>query len=239
MTSIQTLSFCMLTMLALSFHAKAEIEDQDKIATGSITKPDHIWVYDFSATSSDIPSESALAGHTTESESFQTEQDVAAGRKLGAKIAAELVNDLQTMGLSVARANSETEVALNDVVIRGHLISSEEGGQEKRVLIGFGTGESELKAAAEGFQMRSDGLRRLGSATIDASEGFAGKTPGVAVGVVGTIATHNPLGLIVSTGVKSHLELSGEGKLEERAKDTGQEIANMLKPRFQEFGWIE
>lgn len=229
----------LFALLSLTVYASAKVTDQDEVAIGSIPKPAHIWVYDFSATASDVPPESALAGNTEESDPPQTEDQVAAGRTLGAEIAAELVRQLQAMGLSAERANAETTVELHDAVIHGHLVSVEEGDQKKRVLVGFGSGESELKAATEGFQMTDDGLSRLGSAKLDATEGFVGKTPGMAVGVVGTIATHNPLGLVVSTAVKTHQEKSGGGKLEGRAKDTGKEIADMLKPRFQEFGWIE
>jgi len=61
----------------------------------------------------------------------------------------------------------------------------------------------------------------------------------VGVGALTTIATHNPLGLIVSTGIKAHEEHSGSGKLEGRAKDTAKKIAEVLEKRFQDQGWIE
>jgi len=61
----------------------------------------------------------------------------------------------------------------------------------------------------------------------------------MAVGIISTVAMHNPLGLIVSTGVKTHEEKSGGGKLEGRATDTGKKIADMLKKRFEEYGWIQ
>jgi hypothetical protein len=157
---------------------------------------------------------------------------------LGADIGSELIKQFQAMGLQASRATAETEMQINDVVIQGYLVSEAGGSQKKRVMIGFGTGESELKAVVEGFQNTADGLRVLGTAKSDSTEGIAGKTPGMGVGVLSTIATHNPLGLIVSTGVKTHEEKSGGGKLEGRATDTGKKIADMLKQRFQELGWI-
>jgi hypothetical protein len=111
-----------------------------------------------------------------------------------------------------------------------------EGSEKKRVLIGFGSGESGLRAAVEGFQMTANGLRKLG---IGQTEFTAGKTPGGAVGALSLIATHNPIGLIVSIGIKVHEEKTGSGKLEGRAKDTADKIAGVLKQRFQEQGWIE
>jgi len=53
------------------------------------------------------------------------------------------------------------------------------------------------------------------------------------------VATHNPLGLIVGSGVKIHEERSGSGKVTGRAKQTADEIADVLKKRFQEEGWIK
>lgn len=58
------------------------------------------------------------------------------------------------------------------------------------------------------------------------------------MGVVGLIATANPAGLIVSGGMKVYGEYSGSSKIEGRAKATAKEIAEVLKKRFQEEGWI-
>ena len=61
---------------------------------------------------------------------------------------------------------------------------------------------------------------------------------GGAVGLAALIATHNPVGLIVGTGVKVYGEERGSSKVEGRAKATAKEIADVLKGRFQEQGWI-
>ena len=50
---------------------------------------------------------------------------------------------------------------------------------------------------------------------------------------------HNPAGLIVSTGMKVYGEESGKSKLTGRAKATAKEIADQLRPRFREQGWIQ
>jgi hypothetical protein len=56
--------------------------------------------------------------------------------------------------------------------------------------------------------------------------------------LVGLLATGNPAGLIVSTGMKVYGEASGSSKVEGRAKATAKEVADVLKQRFQEQGWI-
>jgi len=90
--------------------------------------------------------------------------------------------------------------------------------------------------AVEGLQMTTEGLRLLGSGSTDAE---GNKTPGGAVGLATLIATHNPAGLIISTGMKVYDEKSGAGKVEGRAKQTAKEIADILKKRFEEEGWLQ
>ena len=128
-----------------------------------------------------------------------------------------------------------TTPLIDDIIIRGYLISFDEGSAAKRVAIGFGSGMSELRVAVEGFRMTVHGLQKLGSGTTDAS---GSKTPGGAVGLAALLATHNPAGLIISTGVKVYGEKSGKSTVEGRAKQTAKEIGDVLKKRFQQEGWI-
>jgi hypothetical protein len=58
------------------------------------------------------------------------------------------------------------------------------------------------------------------------------------LGVAALIATHNPAGLIVSTGMSIYGEKTGKDTVEGRAKQSAKEIADVLKKRFQEQGWI-
>jgi hypothetical protein len=124
---------------------------------------------------------------------------------------------IRSMGMVAGQAVAVTEPQINDLVIRSYLISFDEGSAAKRVAIGFASGGSELKVAVEGFQMTAQGLRKLGSGTT-ASGG--GKGPGTAMGVATLVATNNPAGLIISTGVKVYGEKSGSAKVEGRAKET-------------------
>ena len=58
------------------------------------------------------------------------------------------------------------------------------------------------------------------------------------MGLASLIATHNPAGFIVSTGMKVYGEKSGSSTVEGRAKQIAKEIADALKQRFQQQGWI-
>lgn len=211
-------------------------ETHEQLVTGKIPRPAHIWVYDFAATASDIPTDSALYKMAETNTAPQTAEHIAMGRKLGAELATELVNQIVAIGMPAKKAGPETQPQVNDLVIRGYLVSFVEGDKAKRIGIGFGDGASNMQVAAEGFQVTADGLRKLGGGSTNAG---GGKTPGAALGVVGLIATHNPVGLLVSTGVKVHDEKDGSSTVEGRASQTVQEITDQLKVRFQEQGWVK
>jgi hypothetical protein len=92
-----------------------------------------------------------------------------------------------------------------------------------------------MDTVVEGYVMTPQGLRKLGSGTLSSS---GGKTPGAVVPAAVAIATGNPIGLIVVGGLKIYGEASGRNALEGRAKATADSIADELKLRFQDRGWI-
>jgi hypothetical protein len=176
-----------------------------------------------------------LAGATGLDTTPQTAEQIATGRELGAGIAAQLLDQIRAMGMPAMQALPGTRPMVNDLVIRGYLLSVKEGNAAKRVAIDFGSGASELHTLVEGFQMTAQGPRKLGSGTVDSG---GSKSPGAALGVATFLASGNPVGLIVGSAMKVHGEASGKSKIEGRADATAKEIADVLKKRFQEQGWI-
>jgi len=226
----------LFALLIIAGCASTKVTGRDEIVMGKIPRPNTIWVYDFAATPDDVPDESALAGQDLEHSTPQSAKEIATGRQVGAEIAAQLVEQINGMGMFAERGTSGTKPQINDILIKGYLISYNAGSAAKRFAIGFGSGASDLKVAVEGFQMTAQGLRKLGGGSTDAE---GAKTPGADLGVVGLLATHNPAGLIISSGMHLYGEESGSSTVKGRAKATAKEIADVLKKRFQEQGWID
>jgi len=227
---------CLFVAVVIAGCASTKVTDRQILVTGRIPRPEHILVYNFVATPADVPADSALADQSAVSQTPQTAEHIETGRRVGADIATWLVEEIRRLGLPAERALAGATPRINDIVIRGYLLSVEEGSVTKRMAIGFGAGASRLSVAVEGYQMTAQGLRKLGSGTVEAG---GGKGPGAAVPLAIAIASANPLGLIVSSGMKVHGEMSGSSKIEGRAEQTAKEIANQLKTRFQKEGWIE
>ena len=235
MRSSSRILLCLLTLVALVGCAKTSVTEQTPMRDPGLARPNRILVYNFVANPADMPADSSIASAVSAPPTPLTAEEANTGRQLGARIAANLVADIQAMGLSAVLAGPGSAPQVGDGVIRGYLVSVQGGGAVKRFIIGFGSGASELDTVVEGFIMTPQGLRRLGSGTLSSS---GGKTPGVVVPAAMAIASGNPVGLIVIGGVKLYREASGKNGLEARAKATADAIADELKIRFEDRGWI-
>ena len=226
---------CLVAILMVNGCASTKVSDREIPVTDKVPRPDRIVIVDFAATPADVPADSPLAAAATAGPP-QTAQQIETGRRVGAELATRLAGEIRGMGLLAERAPTQATPEINDIVIRGYLLSVSEGSTVKRVAIGFGAGASELSVAVEGYQMTAQGLRRLGSGRV-ASGG--GKAPGAAAPLGVTLATGHPIGLVVVTGVKGYGEVSGSSRIGGRVEKTAKEIARQLEPRFRAQGWIK
>jgi hypothetical protein len=223
---------CLLGLVIFTGCAKTKVEHQ-RVVYDYLPKPNHIYVYDFSASPADVARDSALAGQAPVAAA--TADQVAAGQEVGRIISAQLIESIRELGLPAEHGVYGQNMQPNDIVLRGYIVSVEEGSTAKRMTIGFGSGGSQLATFVEGYQVTTQGLRKLGSATLDAS---GNKGPGAGVAAAGWAITGNPIGFAITSGMKIYGEASGRAKVEGRAKQTAKEIAEKLKLRFQEEGWI-
>ena len=165
----------MFTLVVVAGCASTEITERQRYQGETLARPDRIIVHDFTGNPSDVPPElpfaAQMAGTIT-----PTPEQREVGRELGAQIAEQLVADLQGMGLPAVRAAGQPAPQVNDIVLRGYLVSIDEGSASKRVLVGFGSGDAEIRAAVEGYQMTAQGLRLLGSGEVESG---GSKMPGI------------------------------------------------------------
>jgi hypothetical protein len=214
--------------------ASTEVTERQRYEGEKLARPDRISVHDFTGNPADVPPESPFAAQMAGSVEPTAEQQEV-GRKLGAQIAEQLVADLQAMGLPAVRAAGQPAPQVDDIVLRGYFVSIDEGSAGKRVLVGFGSGAAEMRAAVEGYQMTAEGLRLLGSGEVGSG---GGKMPGIAAPLAVLAATANPIGLVVGGAAKLYGEESGSDTIEGVAKRTADEITAQLRTVAEKQGWI-
>jgi len=237
MQSFTRIAVCVLALVVGVGCASTEITKRDpKIGTEKIAKPNRIYVYPFAASHADIPSWFTSADRFDQPSKPHTPEELEAGRKLGALVAKELVTEIEGMGLLALEGSPQSLPKPNDLMIIGYFGAIEEGSTANRLVLGFGSGATDLTTTVEGYQMTNAGPRLLGSAQLESG---GGKTPGLIVPLAVFAATANPIGLVVMGGVKLQGELSGRTKIEGSAKRTAEAIGEQLQVKFKEQGWIK
>jgi hypothetical protein len=237
MRSLRTAAL-VLPLLALAACATTNLVGRETALEPDerLARPHHIIVYDFASTPEEVAADSEAAEAAAAPTEPPSEEQLEAGRKLGAEVAKDLVEEIQDMGLPAVRAVDLPQSDLGDIVLRGTFLSVDEGSAVKRIVVGFGSGSTELKTLVEGYVMTDRGLRRLGSGTIDSG---GNKLPGVVLPLAVFVATANPIGLAVGGAMKATGELTGASGIEGAGRRTAERIAQELKIRFEEQGWID
>ena len=236
MNVVVRILFCVLAFVFAAGCASTEVVKRDlKIGGEKLAKPGRIYVYPFAVTPEDVPSWSASAGQHASSTKPPTPEELEVGREVGALVAKNLVTEIAKMGLLAEEDNPQSHPQTNDLMIIGYFEAVEEGSTVKRLALGFGSGATELTTSLEGYQMTKAGPRLLGQSEVESK---GGKTPGLIVPLAVLAATSNPIGLIVMGGAKIAMEATGKAKIEGAAQRTAEGIAEQLKVRFKEQGWI-
>lgn len=215
--------------------ASTKVSDRDSYDGPKLPHPARIIVYDFAATPDDIPAWAEAGKAFAGTDSATSEEDLAEGRKLGADIAAKLIDEINDLGMKAVPAKGQPDPELNDIVIIGYFTSIDEGSATKRMLVGFGKGAASVGTHAEGYHMTETGLVLLGGGDVGSG---GGKGPGLAVSALVTVATKNPVGLVVSGAIHAEGEISGRSGAKGSAERVAKEISKVLEEKFKEQGWI-
>ena len=226
-----------VALLMIAGCATTKVADRrSDIGNERLPKPDHIYVYNFAATAEELATAGTVASSSyTIPKAPRTPEELAAAHALSDAVARELANEIKGLGLPAEVATQSTTPETGDIVILGHFESIEEGSTGKRVVLGFGSGSAELRTAVQVYQMTEHGLRELGSGTIDSG---GTKGPGLIVPLAVTVATANPIGLVVMGGAKLAGEGTGRSTIEGNGKRTADKIATELEAAFKRQGWI-
>ena len=223
------------SLVVLAGCASTQVTQQTPMGSSGMARPKQIWVDDFIADPAKIPADSWISTKLSAPSKPPTAQELETGRQIGALMAKNLVADIQGMGLSAVQAGPASSPQVGDLIIRGYLVSVEGGSAVTRFVIGFGAGSAELDTVVEGYAMTNEGLRQIASGTLSSS---GNKAPGIIAPAAITIATGSPIGLIIVGTTRVYGEVSGRNTLEARVKPTTDAIAELLRTRFRNQGWI-
>ena len=215
--------------------ASTEVVDHEPYEGPRLDRPARVLVYDFAATRDDLPAWSA-ARPLLQAGPGASEEVREAGRALGEQVARSLVSEIREMGLNAERATGAVQPVDGDLILVGYFTTFDEGSRLERMVIGFGTGAAELQTRVEAYGRIEGRYERFASGGL--RDGGSAKGPGVVLPVVVTIATANPVGLVVGGAVKATGEMTGFSTIEAAGERAAEKISEALEKGFRRQGWL-
>jgi Domain of unknown function (DUF4410) len=162
------------------------------------------------------------------------DQELQAGSQVADAIADKLVVEIQDMGLRAERGSTVPAGTQNALLIKGQLVSIDEGNRTERVLIGLGAGRSDVRTHVQVYAVTPTGSRLIDTIEVDAKSGL---TPGMAETMgAGALAGHLLVTTAVSGGVHVVSETMGADVVAD-ADRAAKGIAKQLSTVFAKEGW--
>ena len=224
-----------LAVLAACTSTQSQVEPD----AAMLPRPQIVVVDTFAASPDEVKLDEGL---TTEIEqaikerhgTSRTQQEIEAGRQVADAIADKLVVEIQDMGLRAERGSALPAGTQNALLIKGQLVSIDEGNRTERVIIGLGAGRSDVRTQVQVYEVTPAGSRLIDTIEVDAKSGLA---PGMAETMgVGGLTGH----LLVSTVVGGGLHVADEAIGADVVADADRAakgIAKQLSALFAQEGW--
>jgi Domain of unknown function (DUF4410) len=164
----------------------------------------------------------------------RTEQEQQVGAQVASAIADKLVVEIRDLGLQAERGSAVPAGTPNALLIKGQLVSIDEGNRAERVAIGLGAGRSDVRTYVQVYEVTPGGQRLIDQIEVDAKSGL---TPGMAETMgAGGLAGHLLVSTLVSGGVHVVSESMGTNVVAD-ADRAAKGIAKQLSVLFAKEGW--
>jgi len=231
------LTFIMLAVAAGC--APTKVQQKDMTVT-RLPRPDRILVYDFAVSPDEVKLDTGLSAdimHKYEEHkgTSRTAEEIKVGHKVADALAEELVKKIRSYGLMAERAFGLPSGKGKILMVKGQLLSIDEGNRTERVAIGLGAGRTSVQANVQVYELTAQGMQQ-----VDTLRGTAksGGKPGMAEMMgVGAIAGHLLASTVVSGALAGGTEMTS-ATVEADGKRLAENIAQDLGQFFIDQAWI-
>ena len=158
------------------------------------------------------------------------------GKQAASAFAAELVDDINTLGLRAERARRNTPVPRNALLVVSQFLDVDEGNRMKRLVVGFGNGASRVDARVQVYYSGRGGRTKLLEFETHSDSGKmpgGGVTLGAGAVVTGGVSVVSAAGAVATGGVKVW-----RSSVEKLAASSAEQASAYLSEYFGKRGWI-
>jgi hypothetical protein len=229
-----------LFVLAVAAGCAPTNVQQENMAVAQLAKPSLILVYDFAVTPEEVELDKGLSAdlmqkYEEHKGTSRTAEEIKVGHRVADALAEELVKKIRSYGLWAERGFGYPHAKAKDLMVKGQLLSIDEGNRTERVAIGLGAGRTSVQANVQVYEMTAEGMKK-----VDTLRGTAksGDKPGMGEMMgIGAIAGHLLASTLVSGTLSGASEMTS-ATVEADAKRLAEKVAADLGNFFVDQGWI-
>ena len=234
------LGFVTFMVLAITVGCGPTKVQQEKMSLTLLPRPDLILVYDFAVSPDEVELDTGLSAELKQKYeehkgTSRTAEEIKVGHKVADALAEELVKKISSYELSAERAFGLPQGKGKVLMVKGQLLSIDEGNRTERVAIGLGAGRTSVQANVQVYELTPQGMKE-----VDTLRGTAksGRKPGMAEMMgVGSIAGRLLTSTVVSGAVAGGTEMTS-ATVEADGKRLAEDIAQDLGKFFIDQDWI-
>ena len=229
----KTLPWVLLSLFALTACGQTGIRKPTLAELKTLPRPSRILLYDFAASEREVTAyQGIMRQQTVLKDSAERERLLA--KEVKDALAEEVVAGLRALGFTVERVNRGTIAAGNDLLIAGQFLAIDEGNPLRRLVIGFGSGNSMVESRVQLYQGAE--ARKLLEFTTHSD---SGRLPGAAPTIGGGAVVQGGLttGMVVLNAATSGIKMYNSG-VARMAAASGDQVVRYLSEFFGAQGWI-
>ena len=225
-----------LALLAACTSAQSQIETSGK----TLPRPQVVIVESFAVSPDEVQLGEGLSTEVVdavkaEDGTSRSEQERQTGRQVADAITNQLVVEIQDLGLTAQKGGADSPGAQDAVLVKGQLVSIDEGNRTLRVVVGLGAGRSDVESHVQVYQVTPAGNRLIDRIEVDAKSGL---TPGMAETMgAGALTGHLLVSAAVSGGAHVVSESLGANVIADGDR-AAKGIAKQLAVLFAQEGWV-
>src|SRR5215467_639763 len=208
-----------------------------EMSTDRLPRPELILVHDYQVSRDEVQLDSAISSRVerTVKGTPEAEDQLKVEQEVSRALTTTLVDEIRKLGIWVEPAAMASPVAGPILSIEGQIGSINEGNKAKRLVVGFGSGASEVRTLTQVYEVTSgDGHRLVEDFyTTAKSSRKPGFGPMAGIGEAAGLAASRAA-LAGGVGVATALSQTVEADVQHGAKQIAKELAKF----FVEQGWI-
>ena len=225
--------------------AKTVVDSQYESAKWKLQRPSQIFVYDFAVTREQVHENTGFLQGTIND--FEETTRLAHEGEIAVEVrtvaADELVTGIQNLGLPAQRVSASTPLPKGALGVTGQFLNVDEGNRARRLVVGFGAGESDVDIR---IQLYSNGLDQSGvePETVPTkllefqTHADSGSMPGAAVTGGAGAAAGAAVGAVVGVNAAIGAAKSYRSSMGAMTAKSVEQAVNFLSEFFGRQGWI-